>query len=125
MASVLIVDDDFLQALNLESFLQLQGHMVCGIAKSGEDAVTFAEDRMPDVVIMDVRLFGQLDGVEAAKRIVSRRRCGLIFVTGFPDARLDALAPDAIIVKPARAHAIHAAVELVISQKRKAPAVVH
>jgi DNA-binding NarL/FixJ family response regulator len=111
----LIVEDEWLQAENLETVLALDGHTICGVAKDGEEAVALACAEHPDIVMMDVQLGGRIDGVEAAERI--RRMnpdCRLIFVTGYTDPqtakRLRDVCPDAILAKPSSERAIAAAI---------------
>jgi DNA-binding NarL/FixJ family response regulator len=103
---ILIVEDEWLQATNLEGFLQHRGHSICGTVSNGEEAVKLAATERPDVVMMDVKLPGRIDGVEAAARIVAARpACRVIFVTAYDDrstlARMEQVRPRAIIRKPA------------------------
>jgi CheY-like chemotaxis protein len=101
----LIVEDDSVQAMNLEALLELEGRWVCGRAATGERAVQLARTCLPDVVIMDIGLAGKIDGIEAATRIRTLRTCGPIFLTAYGDdrakERMRKLAPDAIIDEPA------------------------
>ena len=121
MVNVMVVEDDLLQAMDLQDALQDRGHRVCGVANSGEQAVTLAQKRRPDIVIMDVRLNGRIDGVAAAKHIVSKRRCGLVFVTAHGDdkamvSRMDDLVPDAVLLKPVNHRALCAAIDFITAQ---------
>jgi DNA-binding NarL/FixJ family response regulator len=114
-ARILVVEDDYLQATNVATLLELEGRWVCGRAATGERAVQLARTRQPDVVIMDLVLGGDIDGVEAARQIRAGRSCGLIFLTayGTPEAkdRMRLLDPDAIIDKPASKDVLIHAVE--------------
>ncbi|HYE01122.1 MAG TPA: response regulator [Alphaproteobacteria bacterium] len=79
---LLVVEDEFLVASTLEAMLEDQGHVICGIAATAEEACDLATRERPDLVLMDIRLAGGSDGVEAALRI--RRELGIasIFATG-------------------------------------------
>jgi len=72
---VLIVEDEFLIALDAEDALRDAGLDVVGIAATFEDAVDFGERMRPDLVLMDIRLASPKDGIEAAVEI--RRRFGI------------------------------------------------
>jgi two-component system, response regulator PdtaR len=82
---VLIVEDEFFISLDTKALLQTLGHVVVGIAVSADQAVSFAEREQPDVVLMDVRLIGARDGIEAAEEIDSRFGIPSLFVTANTD----------------------------------------
>jgi CheY-like chemotaxis protein len=102
--SVLVVDDEFLIAELLSIMLRDMGMDVCGTAASADEAVALAKAHIPTLVLMDVRLNGRLDGIEAAKAI--RRATGalVIFVTGSGEsaavARIERDYPATVLHKP-------------------------
>ncbi len=61
---VLIVEDEQIVAADLEGKLTRIGHQVVGVAASGEEAIPVAEELRPELVLMDVRLQGSLDGTD-------------------------------------------------------------
>jgi two-component system, response regulator PdtaR len=89
---VLIVEDEFFISLHTKSLLQSLGHDVVGIAVSADDAVRLAERERPDVVLMDIRLVGPRDGIDAADAILRRFGINSIFVTANTDAQTRARA---------------------------------
>jgi CheY-like chemotaxis protein len=101
---VLIVEDEFFISLHTEQLLQVLGHVVVGIAVSADQAIHVAEQKRPDVVLMDIRLNGSRDGIEAADEIRKRLGIGSIFVTANtdPQTRQRALAsqPLGFLEKP-------------------------
>ena len=104
-AQVLIVEDELLAAWHVESILQDLGHVVCGIAAKGEEAVRLAAELAPDIIFMDVNLGSGLDGIEAAKRIREASPVPVVFVTAYVDAatrqRITTAVPDArVLSKP-------------------------
>jgi DNA-binding NarL/FixJ family response regulator len=115
IARVLIVEDDVLQADNLEALVTLRGHKICGSVRTGEAAVALAKAAAPDVVLMDVALAGPMDGIEAAGHIRSQASCGLVFITAYGDRSKTGLMqqvnPIAILMKPVSESDIHAAIE--------------
>ena len=103
-AKVLIVEDEVIAALATEKLLTKLGYDVCGSVTSGEDALREFDRKSPDVVIMDIRLDGELDGIETAQQLKSRRDVAVIFITAYSDdatrARAGDTNPAAFINKP-------------------------
>ena len=85
-ARILVVEDESIVQLDLQTRLRRLGHSVIGVASRGEEAVAKAVDLAPDLVLMDVRLEGAMDGLEAARRIRAEREIPIIFVTAFADS---------------------------------------
>ena len=113
--SALIVEDETLVAWHLESVLQDLGFAVCEIVSTGSEAIAKAAADKPDVIFMDVNLADDIDGVEAATKIVKTSDIPIVFVTANADdeptvARIRATLGERIIVgKPATPAAIHRA----------------
>ena len=82
---ILIVEDETIVAKDIEFTLEGMGYGVAGIADSGEDAVELAEKTRPDLILMDVKLRGRMDGIEAAKRISACHSMPIILLSAFPD----------------------------------------
>lgn len=80
---VLIVEDEYIVAADLEANLIKLGHEVVGTAASGEEAIQLAEQHHPDVVLMDLQLQGAMDGTDAAKFIRQKIGAAIIFVTAY------------------------------------------
>ena len=78
---ILIVEDEILIAEDLRLSVQKMGHEVVGIAGDGLEAVQKALTTHPDVILMDVRLQGPMDGIEAARKIRSQADIPIIYVT--------------------------------------------
>ena len=82
---VLIVEDNLVVANNLYDRLQDLGYQALGIARSGEQAVRLAAETKPDLVLMDIRLQGEKDGIQAADEIRRQRDVPVIYLTGYAD----------------------------------------
>lgn len=82
---VLIVEDDMIISLVVENMVKELGYKVIGKAASGEDAVTLALEHNPDLVLMDIRLKGEMDGIEAVQEIKSQIETNVIYLTGNSD----------------------------------------
>jgi PAS domain S-box-containing protein len=121
-ARILIAEDDAILALRLQKMIEEMGYASAGLAATGEDAVHLADERRPDVVLMDIRLRGEMDGLEAATRIHARRETPVIYVTAYSDEALIAqaarTAPYAYLTKPIRDRELHASIEMVLYKSR-------
>jgi CheY-like chemotaxis protein len=84
---VLVVEDDYFVALELEHHLIEAGYEVVGIAPSAEEALRIAAGERPDLAIMDIRLVGERDGVEVAIELASKFRIPSIFATAHADSQ--------------------------------------
>jgi two-component system, response regulator PdtaR len=105
---VLIVEDEFFISLHIKELLEALGHIVVAIAVSADEAVNIAAMERPDIVLMDIRLIGPRDGIEAAEEIQTRFGIGSIFITANTDAdtlnRAQAVKPIALLQKPLTEH---------------------
>lgn len=101
---ILLVEDEMFIAICLEMELKDAGYDVCRRVATGEEAVTAAAAQPPDVILMDIRLAGEMDGIEAARQIQTHRDIPIIFMTGYSDAAIEGrakqLAPLHYFLKP-------------------------
>ena len=81
---VLIVEDEFITALDLKLELESLGYIVTDTVATGQDAIDTAAEKRPDVVIMDINLKGDMDGIEAAEKI-SELTVPIIYLTANTD----------------------------------------
>ena len=84
---VLIVEDDVLLSTVLEDALTYEGYAVVGTARSAEQAISMAVDHGPDLVLMDVKLLDNSDGIAAAGEILERTGIRCLMATGQTDAK--------------------------------------
>ena len=78
---ILIVEDEVLIAEDLRINLERLGYQVVGMASSGPEAVRKADQAQPDLILMDVRLQGAMNGAEAARRIRSKADIAILYVS--------------------------------------------
>ena len=102
---VLIVEDELLVAWHLETLAREQNLDVCALVPDGDGAIEQADDLDVDLILMDVRLAGRMDGIEAARRIRERRQTPIIFITAHGDpetrAHIEKIVPGApVLAKP-------------------------
>ncbi len=101
---ILIVEDEGITAEEIKIRLQHMGYRVCAMAASGKEAIALAEKHRPDLIIMDIKLKGKMDGITAARTIRETMDVPVIFLTAnageamFNRARQ--AGPDAFISKP-------------------------
>ncbi len=124
--SLYIVEDELIIAHDLRSKLIAFGYEVMGIDTKGEHAVeniaALKENgKEPDIVIMDVRLAGKMDGIEAARILTENYNCGIIFLTSMNKSEVFlksfSLKPYAYLFKPVDIDQIHAAIEVANYQR--------
>jgi CheY-like chemotaxis protein len=82
---ILIAEDELFVALDAQAMLEANGHHIVGIAATAEDAVALAARELPDVVLMDIRLVGTRDGIDAAREIRDRFNIPSLFVSATTD----------------------------------------
>jgi len=101
---ILVVEDEFIVAFEMKAALEGMGYTVCGMVSSGEEAIDCAERERPNIVLMDVSLKGEMDGIEAARHIRARLGIRTAFLSGYPVEELMTRAADTqpigIFVKP-------------------------
>ena len=106
-ARLLIVEDDVLLVSSLEELLSDSGFEVVGAVGSASTALSLAEERRPELALIDIRLVGPIDGIELARQLRNRFQVPAIFLSGFadPETRERALLaqPLGFLRKPYRA----------------------
>ncbi len=122
-ARILIVEDEPIVQLDLQTRLQRLGYTVIGSASRGEEAIARAAELRPDLVLMDVRLDGPMDGIEAARQIRAARWVPVLFVTANATAfgeKSTALSP--CLSKPFRSVELQTAVADALGCSAELPA---
>lgn len=113
--SVLIVDDEFMIATLWSIHVKGMGLDVCGTAATAAEAIALAEEYRPAVILMDVRLRGEKDGVDAALAIHDSVGSKIIFITGSSEpstqARIQLDHPTATLFKPVSDRQLRTAID--------------
>ena len=121
---ILIVEDEQIVALELQDQLTHMGHSVAGIVASGEEAVEQARRLRPQLVLMDIRLQGKLDGIEAAELIRQEADIPIVYLTAFADEatlqRAKVTQPYGYILKPFQERELHVIIEVSLYRHRAA-----
>jgi len=85
---VLVVEDEVLIAQWLKMELELFGYEVSSVVGSGEESVIKARENKPDIILMDIYLSGDIDGITAAQKIIEHKKIPIIFMTGYSDPKI-------------------------------------
>ncbi len=101
-ATILIIEDEPVIAMELEAIMTEIGHRVTGIATTHGDAVAMVEHNEPKLILADIQLADGSSGIDAANEILQRINMPLIFITAYPERLLtgDRVEPTFIITKP-------------------------
>ena len=121
-ASILVVEDEAIVALDLRMQLQDMGYRVVGTAETAEEAIGLAKRHRPMMVLMDVMLKGATDGIDAAEIIRRTLEIPVIFLTAFSDSQLVAraarTAPYGYLTKPFKLKELRAGIEVALCKAR-------
>jgi CheY-like chemotaxis protein len=111
---IVIVDDNSLQRVDMETTLTDHGGVILGLTAWGNTALILARQQRPDVVILDIGLYGDMDGIEVARRILADTEIAIVLVSGRAGERLSAqvasLDGPQLLYKPVRPDQLIAAV---------------
>jgi PAS domain S-box-containing protein len=118
--TVLIVEDESIVALDLKVQLKKLGYDVAGVAGSGEQALEQFATQNPDIILMDVRLRGQMDGIQVAEQIRRDHDAPIIFLTSHSDdetvRRAALTAPYGYLTKPYQIKELRAGIEVALTK---------
>ena len=107
---VLIVEDEMIIGMNIKIQLRTKGFIANRIVATGKKAIEAVKREKPDVILMDIRLAGSIDGIEAVKQIWEIKKIPVIFMTGYPDENIKhkvmELNPLGLFIKPVNISAI-------------------
>jgi PAS domain S-box-containing protein len=117
---ILIVEDEQVVAEQLQQTLSANGYEIVGVVRSGEDAIRYGRQSQPDLVVMDIVLSGNLDGISAAQEL-QPLGIPVVYLTGYSDRHLLERAqhtePLGYVIKPARSGELAAVVKLALFKR--------
>jgi two-component system, response regulator PdtaR len=117
---ILLVEDDNIIAKVADWRLKNLGYTVCGRATTGAEAMELAADTNPDLVLMDINIKGEIDGIETAQMIKKTFNIPVIYVTSHSDGttleRAKETKPDGFIIKPFDDNDLRVAIELALKK---------
>lgn len=117
-ARVLIVEDALIVAMHLQRTLEREGYEVLGVEGTGESALALIETDRPDIVLMDIMLKGELDGIETARLIRSRYYIPVVYLTALTDyntiQRAKVTEPFGFLTKPIEDRELFTVIEMAL-----------
>ena len=120
---ILLVEDEIVVAADIEECVKGLGYQVVGAAASGAEALRLAAQTEPDLVLMDIKLKGALDGIEVAAMLYERHNVPVVYLTAHADAeileRAKKTAPSGYVLKPFDDRTLRTAIELAFEQHRR------
>lgn len=115
---ILIVEDEYIIAEDISSSLENMGYKVCGMAASGAKALEVAQSEQPDLVLMDIMLRGDKDGIETASTLQSDLGISVIYLSAYADdkvlERAKVTLPFGYLIKPFKDRELRAAIEMAL-----------
>jgi PAS domain S-box-containing protein len=119
---ILIVEDQAIVSMTLESQLEELGYKVAGIASTGTEAISLAREKKPDLILMDINLEGGMDGITAAEQIGLFLDSPIIYLTAYSDAetirRAGLTSPFTYLTKPYKLRDLHSNIEMALYKKK-------
>ncbi|MEI6178528.1 MAG: response regulator [Verrucomicrobiota bacterium] len=118
---ILIVEDELILAMDLEARLVDMGYAVVGMARTGEDAIADAVQHKVDVILMDIHLSGEMDGIAASMEIRRHLDIPIVFLSAYTDEetsmRAQAVAPCGFLSKLSDDMEVRAAIESALAKR--------
>ncbi len=115
---ILVVDDERIVNLDIQATLRRLGYVIVGDAVSGQEAIEKAAEFKPDLVLMDIKLRGKMDGVEAANYIIKSYDIPVVFLTAYSDDqtlnRAKLSGPFGYLLKPFEERDLRSAIEIAL-----------
>jgi len=119
---ILVVEDERIDAENIQNMLNNLGYGVSGLVSSGKSAIKKAEETHPDLILMDIKLKGEMDGVEAAEKIRERFDIPVVYLTAYADdktlQRAKITEPFGYILKPFEEKELHSTIEMALYKNK-------
>lgn len=116
--SILVVEDEGIVAMDIQARLRSLGYAVAGHATNGEDAIALARNLRPDLVLMDIMIEGDMDGIETARRISLLSGPPVVYLTAYADERTLSRAkltgPLGYVIKPFEDRDLKLAIEMAL-----------
>jgi DNA-binding NtrC family response regulator len=120
---ILIVEDEVITAMSLQHLLEHWGCGKCEKVSSGKEAIEKAMSEKPDIVLIDINLRGETNGIEVAKQLQARFCVPIIFITGYSDEETikeaKKIKPVGYFVKPLDFNKLRSTIESVTHKQKK------
>jgi len=119
---ILIVEDEAVTSVLLEKTLKELGYEVVGSAFDGKEAINLVREKQPDIILMDIRIQGDMDGIETAKQIYTEYKIPIIYLTAHSDdetiKRAVESGPFGYLIKPFKERELYSNIEMVAHKQK-------
>ena len=121
--SVLVVEDESIVSKDIQYSLKKLGYNVVGVAATGQKAIELCGEKLPDIILMDIMLKGDINGIQASTRIKEVYNIPVIFLTAYADentlSKAKVTEPYAYIIKPFKEIDLHTSIEMAFYKHSK------
>ena len=121
-AEILLVEDERIVAHHLQRQLSKLGYQVTGIAANGRQALEYIQNRRPALVLMDINIEGEMDGIETASRLPEGYHIPVIYLTSYSEEatleRARATKPYGYLLKPFAERELHATIQMALERRQ-------
>lgn len=121
-ARILVVEDESIVAFNLQQRLEQLGYDVPAIAVSGQESLDLVDETMPDLVLMDIHIQGDMDGIDVASRLRETHAVPVIYLTAYSEdstlERARQTCPYGYLLKPFSERELHATIQMAFERHR-------
>jgi len=121
--NVLVVEDESIVSKDIQYSLKKLGYNVVGVAATGQKAIDLCGEKSPDIILMDIMLKGDINGIEASTRIKESYNIPVIFLTAYADentlSKAKVTEPYAYIIKPFKEIDLHTSIEMAFYKHSK------
>ena len=118
--TILVAEDEAIVAMDIKTRLERLGYQVKGVVASGQDAIRQAEALRPDVILMDIMLQGDIDGITAAEWISKNLSLPIVFLTAYAETmmvrRAKNVRPYGYFLKPFDERQLHIGIEMALAR---------
>jgi YesN/AraC family two-component response regulator len=129
LTQILVVEDERLVAQHISQLLQDEGFSICAIASDGKTAIKKVIDLQPNLILLDIKIKGEIDGIEVAEHLQSLSDIPILYLTAFSDRetieRAQHTSPMGYVLKPFRREQLLSSIAVALSthaaQKHKTP----
>ncbi len=121
--NILVVEDEAIVSKDIQQSLKKLGYNIVGSASTGEKAIDLAQEKKPDLVLMDIMLKGGLSGIDAAEKIKESLKIPVIYLTAYADentlSKAKITEPYGYIIKPFKEVDLHTSIEMALYKHKK------
>lgn len=121
--NILVVEDESIVSKDIQQILKKLGYNVVGAASTGELAVELAQEKQPDLILMDIMLKGEMSGIDAATQIKEKLNIPIIYLTAYADestlSKAKITEPFGYILKPFKEIDLHTSIEMALFKHKK------